>query len=113
MSDNYPRTMYAETDPAGDERYYSLRLYVAGQSDKSSTARRNLRRFCETHLAGRYDLDVIDIAENPHLAASDRILATPTLLRRRPGPPKRIVGDFANIEWLLVSLDVRRKSGPA
>ena len=110
MTANYPRTMYVDAD--ADERYFSLRLYVAGETEKSLVARANLRRVCEAHLAGRYTIEVIDLAENPHLAAEDRILATPTLLRRRPAPVKRIVGDLSNTEKLLAGLGIRIMSGP-
>jgi circadian clock protein KaiB len=105
MTGNYPRTMYVDAN--ADERYFSLRLYVAGETEKSMAARANLRRVCEAHLAGRYSIEIIDLAENPHLAAEDKILATPTLVRRRPAPVKRIVGDLSNTEKLLAGLDIR------
>jgi circadian clock protein KaiB len=111
MSNNYPRTMYVDTEPDAETSYYSLRLYIAGQTDKSIAARSNLRRFCEANLSGRYDLEVIDLEINPQRAAEDRILATPTLVRRLPRPVRRIVGDMSNVEKLLVSLEIRRKTG--
>jgi circadian clock protein KaiB len=108
MIHNYPRTMYADGD--GDD-HFSLRLYVTGQTEKSLSARTNLRRLCDVHLAGRYDLEVVDLAEHPKLAADDRILATPTLVRRHPGPARRIVGDMSNTEKLLARLDIRKNTG--
>ena len=108
MISNYHRTMYTAADD--DERYFSFRLYVSGEGDKSAAARSNLRRLCEAHLFGRYSIEVIDLEENPHLAAEDKILATPTLVRRRPTPVKRIVGDLSNKEKLLAALGMRTTS---
>jgi circadian clock protein KaiB len=96
----------------GDLEHYHLRLYVAGQTAKSMAAMANLKRVCESHLAGRYDIEVIDLIQNPKLAAGDQILAIPTLVRRLPAPLKRIIGDLSNTEKVLVGLDVRRKDGP-
>jgi circadian clock protein KaiB len=108
MSINYPRDMYVDSGADNDQASYSLRLYINGRSDRSIVARANLRRFCEEHLAGRYELEVIDLADNPRLAAEDRILATPTLVRRHPKPVKRIVGDLSNTEHLRQKLDIRK-----
>jgi circadian clock protein KaiB len=111
MIHNYPRTMFADSDASGDPDYVSLRLYITGRTEKSLSARSNLRRVCETHLAGRYDLEVIDLAEQPQRAADDRILATPTLVRRTSGPTRRIVGDLSNTEKLLARLHIRKTTG--
>ena len=100
-------------DPSADQadpRHYHLRLYVAGQTPKSLAAMANLKRVCQEHLAGRYDLEVVDLLENPKLAAGDQILAIPTLVRRLPAPLKRIIGDLSNTERVLVGLDIRPKS---
>jgi circadian clock protein KaiB len=86
---------------------YKLRLYVAGQTAKSATAFANLNRICETHLAGRYTIEVIDLLQNPMLAAGDQILAVPTLVRHLPEPIKKIIGDLSNEERVLVGLDVK------
>jgi circadian clock protein KaiB len=86
---------------------YNLRLYVAGQTPKSVTALANLKNICETHLAGHYRIEVIDLLENPQLAAGDQILAVPTLVRRLPEPLKRIIGNLSNMERVLVGLDLR------
>jgi circadian clock protein KaiB len=85
---------------------YQLRLYVAGQTAKSISALDNLKRICETHLAGRYRIEVIDLLVNPQLAAGDQILAVPTLVRHLPEPIKKIIGDLSNEERVLVGLDV-------
>lgn len=90
-----------------DPGQYHLRLYVAGQTQKSMTALANLKRVCEEHLAGRYDIEVVDLLKNPQLAAGDQILAIPTLVRRLPAPLKRIIGDLSNTEKVLVGLDIR------
>ena len=94
------------TEPAA-RAAYELRLYVAGQTAKSITAFANLKRICETHLAGQYCIEVIDLTKTPQLAAGDQILALPTLVRRLPEPIKKIIGDLSNEERVLVGLDVQ------
>jgi circadian clock protein KaiB len=90
-----------------DSNRWQLRLYVAGQTPKSITALANLKQLCETHLAGRYEIEVIDLLKNPKLAAGDQILAIPTLVRKLPTPIKKIIGDLSNETRVLVGLDVR------
>jgi circadian clock protein KaiB len=92
---------------ADDELEWQLKLYVAGQTSKSVTALANLKRLCETHLKGRYRLEVVDLLRNPQLAAGDQILAVPTLVRRVPEPMRKIIGDLSNEERVLVGLDVQ------
>jgi circadian clock protein KaiB len=86
---------------------WQLRLYVAGQTPKSMAALDNLRRLCESHLVGRYDIEVIDLLVNPTLAAGDQILAVPTLVRKFPEPIRKIIGDLSNEDRVLVGLDVQ------
>ena len=86
---------------------YELHLYVAGQTVKSLNAFANLKKICETHLAGMYRIEVIDLLENPQLAAGDQILAIPTLVRKLPKPVKKIIGDLSNTLRVLVGLDIR------
>ncbi len=86
---------------------FQLRLYVAGQTVRSLTAIANLQRICETHLAGQYRIEVIDLTKTPQLAAGDQILAVPTLVRRLPEPIKKIIGDLSNEERVLVGLDIQ------
>ena len=93
-------------DEAPDPTHYSLRLYVAGQTPKSLTAIANLKRIAEENIAGRYTIEVIDLLENPMLAAGDQILAVPTLVRRLPPPLKRIIGTLSDTERVLVGLDL-------
>jgi len=87
-----------------------LRLYIAGQSARSSSALKNLQEVCEEHLAGRYKIEVVDLLRHPQLARGDQIVALPTLVRRLPPPMKKIIGDLSNQERLLVGLDLRRGS---
>ena len=88
---------------------YILRLYIAGQTPRSVAALANLKEICEEHLAGRYQLQVVDLLENPQLARGDQILAIPTLVRKLPLPMRRIIGDLSNTERVLVGLDLRSK----
>ena len=90
-----------------DYNRWLLRLYVAGQTPKSITALTNLKRLCETHLASRYEIEVIDLLKNPKLAAGDQILAIPTLVRKLPTPVRKIIGDLSNEHRVLVGLDLR------
>jgi circadian clock protein KaiB len=84
-----------------------LRLYIAGQTPKSIKAFANLKRICEEHLPGRYRIEVIDLVQNPQLAAGDQILAVPTLVRRLPEPVRKIIGDLSHTDRVLVGLDIR------
>ncbi len=100
----------ADTDTVDGQEIWLLRLYVAGQSPKSLRAFANLKRMCEEHLAGRYEIEIIDLAEHPGLAKSDDILAIPTLVRRLPAPLRKIIGDLSNTEKVLVGLRVEPAS---
>src|SRR5271169_3656328 len=97
--------------PSGVEagEQWTLRLYVAGQTSRSSIAFDNLKRICEEQLKGHYSIEVIDLLKNPRLAKDDQILAIPTLVRRLPEPVRRIIGDLSNTERVLVGLDLREK----
>ncbi|MGI4821974.1 MAG: circadian clock KaiB family protein [Janthinobacterium lividum] len=86
---------------------WELRLYVAGQTTKSVAALANLRRYCEEHVPGRYQLEVIDLMQNPQLAEGDQILAIPTVVRKVPEPIRKVIGDLSNEERVLVGLDLR------
>lgn len=92
-----------------DTGHYNLRLYVAGQTPKSLAAIANLKHICEKYLADRYTIEVIDLLVTPTLAAGDQIVALPTLVRRLPPPLKRVIGNLADTERLLVGLDIRPK----
>jgi circadian clock protein KaiB len=86
---------------------WELRLYVAGKTPRSLTAFANLKTICEEHLAGQYSIEIIDLIEQPQLAAGDQILALPTLVRKLPEPVRKIIGDLADTERVLVGLDIR------
>jgi circadian clock protein KaiB len=86
---------------------WELRLYVAGQSPRSVTALNNLRKICETHLAGKYSIKLIDLMQNPQLSIDDQIVAIPTLVRQLPTPIRKIIGDLSDIERTLVGLQLR------
>ena len=96
----------ASTGLRNETERWELRLYIAGQTPKSVTAFVNLKRLCEEYLAGRYQIEVIDLVQNPILAAGDQIVAIPTLVRRLPEPLRRIVGDLSNTERTLVGLQL-------
>jgi circadian clock protein KaiB len=100
--------------PAGSDQVtasvvedWELRLYVTGRSPKCLRAVENLRRGCEQHLTGKYNIEVVDLLENPRRAAEDQILAVPTLVRRLPKPIRKVVGDLSDIDRLLVGLQLR------
>jgi circadian clock protein KaiB len=94
------------TVTAPDETW-ELRLYVTGRSPKSLRAIENLQRACEEHLAGHYRIEIVDLLENPRLAADDQILAVPTVVRKLPAPMRKLVGDLSDTERLLVGLELR------
>jgi circadian clock protein KaiB len=85
---------------------WQLRLYVADKTAKSIAALANLKRLCDAHLVGQYEIEVIDLLENPGLAAADQILAVPTLVRKLPEPVKKIIGDLSQTERILLGLDL-------
>ena len=90
----------------GDSERYLLRLYVAGETPKSIAAATNLKRVCETHLAGRYEIEVVDLVQTPRLAAGDQILAIPTLVRRLPPPLTRMIGTLSDTAKVLAGLGI-------
>ena len=89
---------------------YALRLFIAGSSPRSRRTLKNLKRICATHLAGRVDLEVVDIYQQPHLASESQVVAAPTLLRMLPLPLRRIIGDLSDEASVLRGLDVVESS---
>jgi circadian clock protein KaiB len=89
---------------------WELKLYVAGQTEKSLKAFANLKRICEEHMAHEYSIEVIDLMRSPQLAKGDQILALPTLVRKLPEPVRKIIGDLSNTDRLLVGLDLRPRA---
>lgn len=102
-----PKAKEIKTKTKATVEVWNLRLYVAGQTQKSLTAFTNLKKICDEHLAGKYRIEVIDLLKNPQLAKGDQIIALPTLVRKLPEPIKKIIGDLANTERVLVGLDIR------
>ncbi len=94
-------------EAAGEK--YLLRLYVSGMTPAATRAISNLRKICEQYLTGRYDLEIIDIYQQPVLAKGEQILAAPTLIKKLPEPLRRIIGDMSNKERVLLGLDLRPK----
>ena len=105
--------MTTEVKPSGDKvhtaapKKWQLRLYVAGKTPKSVTAFANLQQLCEEHLAGEFEIEVVDLIENPRLAQDDQIVAIPTLVRKLPPPIRKIIGDLSDTERTLVGLQLR------
>jgi circadian clock protein KaiB len=92
-----------------ESQCYILRLYVAGLTPRSEEAIRTVTSICEEHLAGRFDLEVIDLYQHPVLAKGEQIIAAPTLIRKLPLPLRKIIGNMADKEKVLVGLDLRSK----
>jgi circadian clock protein KaiB len=88
---------------------YHLRLYVAGSTPRSLRAVANIKKICEEHLQGRYDLEVVDIYQQPTLAKGEQIIAAPTLIKKLPLPLRKFIGDMADQERILVGLDLKPK----
>ena len=86
---------------------WDLKLYVAGKTPKSVTALKNLEKYCEEYLQGKYRIEVIDLLKTPQLAEGDQIFAVPTLVRKVPVPIRKIIGDLSNEEKVLVGLDIK------
>ena len=104
-----PRSKPAKSAIAAKPAKYLLRLYVTGTTGKSVRAIQNVRRICEQHLAGLYDLEVVDIYKNLPLAKGDQIIAAPTLIKRLPAPLRRLIGDMSDEQRVLVGLDLRSR----
>ena len=93
------------------EDLYDLRLYVAGQTPKSLAAFANLKQLCDVHLTGKYRIEVIDLVKKPQRARDDEIIAIPTLVRRRPQPIRKIIGDLGDTQRTLIGLDLSQREG--
>ena len=103
-------TARAKSGPAEPpDETYVLRLYVAGTSERSARAIRNAKQICEEHLAGRYELEVIDVFQQAGRAREDQVIAIPTLIKKLPVPLKRFIGDLSDRDVVVVGLDVKRK----
>lgn len=91
------------------DRQYVLRLYVAGINLRSSAAIKTITEICEEHLKGHYELEIVDIYQQPTLAKGEQIIAAPTLIKKLPEPLRRFIGNLADKERILVGLDLRPK----
>lgn len=99
-------SLHAE-EPSGNEAgRYILKLYVTGLTSRSARAIENLQTFCEKHLAGRYELQVIDVYQQPELARTEQVVAIPTLIKKLPLPLRRLIGDMSDEERVLVGLNI-------
>lgn len=95
-------------EPVTTEKY-KLRLYITGMTPNSKRAVENIKNICEEHLKGRYELEVIDIFQQPMLAEGEQIIAAPTLIKQLPHPLRRLIGDMSNTEKVLLGLDLRKE----
>jgi circadian clock protein KaiB len=100
---------YEQAMEAAGDQHYVLRLYVVGMTPKSMRAIANLKDICEKHLKGRYELEVIDIYQNPVLAQGHQIIAAPTLVKELPLPLRKFIGDMSQTERILLGLDLKKK----
>ena len=96
----------ADEEPIESDLFYELTLFVSGASDLAARAIANARRLCDVHLAGRYHLSVVDIHEDPSSLLTNNLLATPTLVRSRPTPVRRVVGDLSQVDKVIATLDL-------
>ena len=92
------------------ENHYTLRLYVTGATSQSLRAIANVKKICEEYLKGRYELEVVDLYQQPQLAQGEQIIAAPTLIKKLPLPLRRIIGDMSTTERVLAGLDLQKKT---
>ena len=97
---------FQRVSESSEQERYVLRLYVTGATAKSIRAIANIKQICEEHLEGRYSLEVVDIYQRPMLAKTEQIIAAPTLVKLLPAPLRRLIGDLANTEHVLMGLDL-------
>ena len=106
----YATKQFEAAHTAPGEQKYLLRLYIAGATPRSTQAILNIRQICEEHLHGRYELEVIDVYQQPVLAAGEQIIAAPTLIKQLPLPLRKFIGDMSDTERILVGLDLRMRA---
>ncbi len=94
---------------AATDKQFVLKLYVSGASSRSSKAIENIRNFCEEHLRGRYELEVIDIYQQPKLLEKDQVVAAPTLVKQLPPPLRKLIGDMSSAEKIMIGLNIKPK----
>jgi len=117
MPTNFIDTPECETMGAaaavGSSAHYILRLYITGTTLQSTRAILNIRKICEEHLEGRYELEVVDVSQHPRLAIGEQIIAAPTLIKQLPLPLRRFIGDMSQTERILLGLDLREAAAKA
>lgn len=101
--------MAGEKGKGRTHKEWELKIYVAGETDKSRIAINNLRKICDEHLKGCYHIEIVDLMKNPQLAAEEQIFAVPTVIRKLPEPIKKLIGDLSATEKVLVGLDIKPK----
>jgi circadian clock protein KaiB len=106
--DNFEEFVHAIRSVPVDSAYV-LKLYVCGSSPRSTRAITNIKHICEEHLTGRYDLEIYDLYQQPHLAQPNNVIAAPTLVRSQPEPIRRVIGDLSDEDKVLISLDILPK----
>jgi circadian clock protein KaiB len=106
-----PQTLESLATAAAHPDTWELRLYVAGKTARSVAAFENLKRLCEKHLPGKYQIEVVDLLVHPQLAKGDQIIAIPTLVRKQPPPIRKVIGDLSDVERTLVGLQLRTAKG--
>jgi circadian clock protein KaiB len=94
-------------DPGGAKQDYVLRLFITGHTEKSQRAVRNITTLCERHLHGAYELEVIDVYQQPELAVEHQLVAAPTLFKLLPLPPRKMIGDMSDSGRVLAGLGIR------
>ncbi len=104
-----PGTFEKDDNESNSNETYVLRLYITGPTPKSLNAISNIKKICEDYLHGRYDLEVVDIYQQPSLAAGEQIIAVPTLIKKLPLPLRKLIGDMSNTEHILLGLDLHSK----
>lgn len=112
MGNDEPRDISEELERSlaePDQERYVLRLYVAGQTPRSARAIANIKRICERELKGCYDLEIIDIYQEPERAEGEQLFAVPVLIKKLPAPLRRVIGDLSDTEKVLVGLNLRPK----
>jgi circadian clock protein KaiB len=108
----YATEQYEAAHALPSDQIYVLRLYIAGTTPRSTQAIVNIKQICEQHLLGRYELEVIDIYQQPMLAVDEQIIAAPTLIKQLPFPLRKFIGDLSDTERILIGLDLRMRSAP-
>ena len=93
-----------------EKQNYVLKLYISGMTPKSIRAIENIRRICEEHLKGRYELEVIDVFQHPEQARKEQVIAAPTLIKKLPLPLRRYIGDLSESERILIGLEIKEKA---